>query len=166
MMIVLPQRTKEILLTKGKVALVDEIDYERINKLSWYAVKRGRSWYASRRVCVDGRLCTEHMHRVIAQTPIGMETDHINKDGLDNRRCNLRICTHAENQHNQNPQSRNRYSHFKGITWDKLNNKWTAKIKADGRVIYLGRYQSERDAAEAYDKAAKQYHTSFACTNF
>ena len=105
------------------------------------------------------------MHRVILNTPMGMDTDHINGNGLDNRRCNLRICTHAENISNQRKYSNTMLSKFKGVSWDKSRNRWIVYIGVHPKRIFLGRFKTEIDAAIAYDNAARKYFGEFACTN-
>lgn len=106
------------------------------------------------------------MHRVILNTPKGMESDHINGDGLDNRRCNLRICTTSQNQQNQQTQSRIKSSGFKGVNWAKRANKWVARIVIAKKEMWLGSFDSELKAALAYDNAAKKYFGEFSKTNF
>lgn len=106
------------------------------------------------------------MHRVITSAPPGMEVDHINGNGLDNRRGNLRVCTKSGNQRNQRVQSRAKTSVFKGVSRWKKNNRWAAFIKLGGRPTYLGSFKSEVDAALAYDAAARKHFGAFARTNF
>lgn len=162
--------TKEIQLTKGKITIVDADMYDRLMRQKWYAQgpdKQG-TWYA---VCnygpprygkggIAGIFLS--MHRVIMGTPEGMETDHRNHDGLDNRRCNLRICTKSQNQMNKRP-SKGCASAFKGVTW--YQGKWSANIRVKGKMKYLGRYASELKAAQAYNEAATEYFGEFACLN-
>jgi hypothetical protein len=93
------------------------------------------------------------MHSVVAGTPDGMTTDHINGDGLDNRRCNLRVCTWSQNRRNQTRKMEGCTSRFRGVSWDPPNGKWRAAIRVDGGRIALGRFVSEYDAAGAYDAA-------------
>ena len=104
------------------------------------------------------------MHRYILNTPNGKETDHCNGNGLDNREDNLRICTTAQNQHNQ--ISVRGMSKYKGVSWNKNAKKWDARIKLNNKPIRLGYYISEIEAAHAYDKAALKYYEKYAHTNF
>lgn len=102
------------------------------------------------------------MHREIVGTPEGMDTDHINGDKLDNRRSNLRICTHAQNGANRGPQ-KNGSSGYKGVSYHC--KKWRVQICINGKTKRLGGFNSLLDAAKAYDKAARKYHGEFARTN-
>lgn len=158
---------REILLNQGKVAIVDDSDYEFLNQFKWHAHQNhGRNWYVERLINQDGKRKELFMHRVILNAPKGMETDHINGDGLDNRRCNLRICTTSENQQNQRVQSRAKSSKFKGVSWRAREQKWRAGIQIHTKQIMLGYFVSEIKAALAYDEAAKKYFGEFAKTNF
>lgn len=105
------------------------------------------------------------MHRAIMRTPQGKQIDHRNHDGLDNRRCNLRECSHIENMRNQLPQKTGT-SRYKGVHWEKERGKWRAQIKHTCKQMRLGRYASEKDAAKAYDKKAKELFGEFAYLNF
>jgi len=154
---------KEIPLTRGKVALVDDEDYELLNQWKWYAVKSHNCWYAQRTIYQGVNNSYIKMHRLILNTPEGMQSDHINGNGLDNRRENLRVCTNTENCRNQKPQKHS--SIFKGVTLYKSRNKWVARIKVSRSSINLGIFNSELEAAQAYDKAAEKYFGEFARTN-
>ena len=155
---------KEIELSQGKVALVDDEDYEYLNQWKWCALKSHNVYYAVRTVRHDNMQTTQCMHRLILNCPSGMKDDHRNGDGLDNRRDNLRICTNAENIHNSRVQSRNKSSRFKGVHLHKA--KWCSRIKVNGVKIHLGYFISEYAAADAYDLAAKKYFGEFARLNF
>lgn len=104
-----------------------------------------------------------HLHRLIANPPIGMVVDHVNGDPLDNRRCNLRVCTPF-----QNSMNRRRYktasSMFKGVT--PRDGGWRAQISINGTIIVLGKFKTDVDAAKAYDSAALKHRGQFACLNF
>ena len=97
------------------------------------------------------------MHRSIMKAPTGMEVDHINGNRLDNRKENLRICTHAQNCYNY----KNKGNSTKGVHWEKHANKWRARIRYNGQKIHLGYFKSQKDALDAYNSAAKKYHGEF-----
>ena len=158
---------KRIPLTHGKFAIVDDEDYERLSQYSWY-VSKGRNTYYARRSIKEGNKWTVRcMHSDIINIPKGLEGDHKNHKGYDNRRCNLRICTHAQNIQNSKPPKTSKHSsRYKGVSWFKYTNKWRAYIKKNKVFTSLGYYFNEIDAAKAYDKAAKKMFGEFACTNF
>lgn len=147
----------KIPLTSGKYAIVDADMYEYLMKWKWH-VKNGR--YAVRRDQKTRKFV--YMHRVIARTPDGLETDHIDGDGLNNRRANLRHCTHQQNGWNQR-QKRRKYSRFQGVSWK--DKRWIAQITVNGKVITLGTYTAEEDAAEAYNVNATYHFGEFAHLN-
>lgn len=104
------------------------------------------------------------LHRLIMNAPSDVEVDHVNRDKLDNRRSNLRICTKSENQKNR-PKQSNNTSGYKGVSWNKKMNKWAININAEGRRIYIGSRSNKEDAALAYNEAAIKYHGEFAQLN-
>ena len=104
------------------------------------------------------------MHRVIMDTELNMIVDHLNGNGLDNRRSNLRNCTHAENMRNRKINKKNR-SGFKGVSYYTKDNKWRAMIKFNNLRIHIGFYIDPKDAARAYNEAAVKYHGEFANLN-
>ena len=154
-----------IKLTQGKYAIIDSEDFERINKHKWYTFYDNWNWYAVRNIRkVNGKRTMQRMHRVIMNCPEGLEIDHRNHDTLDNRKCNLRICTHAQNHYNK--KSQKGISKFKGVSWHKRHKKWAAYIGLNNKDIYLGLFINEIDAAKAYDKKAKELFGDFAYLNF
>ena len=104
------------------------------------------------------------MHRVILQVPKGILTDHVNGDGLDNRRNSIRVCTAKQNNHNRRIASNNT-SGFKGVSWNFAKKKWVSKITANGEGFYLGHFTCLVKAAKAYDIAAKEKFGKFAYLN-
>jgi len=148
--------TREIELSQGKCALVDDEDYERVMQFTWCASRCGNNYYAMRPL-KRSQPETRLMHRFILNAPPEKETDHINGDGLDNRRANLRLCTHAENLRNR-PKMGGRTSQHKGVCWHKKNCRWAAYINVDGARIFLGYFVAEKEAYAAYCAAAAKYH--------
>lgn len=155
---------REIHLTQGKVAMVDDDDYEELAKFKWCAQEIARKWYAVRARPYNGKRQHVLMHREILDGEEGMEIDHKDGDGLNNVRSNLRSATHQQNQRNR-PKNRNNTSGYKGVTWDKRKGKWMAKIYCDGKHIFLGYYKNAEEAGQAYDDAAKELHGDFARPN-
>lgn len=139
---------KTIVLTKGMNAIVDDEDYAVLNKYKW-------CWgghYAMRKV---NRKKTVYMHRQLMGFPPRLEVDHINRNPLDNRKSNLRICDRAANERNKGIQ-RNNTSGFKGVSWNKASNKWMANIYR-GKSYYLGLFTNPEKAYEHYLKAEKKF---------
>jgi hypothetical protein len=152
--------TKSITLTRGKVALVDDADYEWLNQWKWRAIKNGGNWYAVRRQ--DGKII--FMHRLVIDAPDGVTVDHRNGDGLHNWRANLRLCTQTQNSRNRK-KSKLASGLFKGVTFEQ-GRYYRARIKVDRKTINLGYFLSAVQAARAYDEAAKKYFGEFARLNF
>lgn len=153
--IVQPKDYKIIPLTKGKFAKVDNEDFYRVNEVCWTFMKRG--------YCMNFYL--GKMHRFIMDCPEDMIVDHINRDKLDNRKGNLRICTNKDNAKNRN--IKNGYtSKYKGVYWNKKSKKWRASITSDEKRFHLGMFENEEEAARCYDLKAKELHKEFANTNF
>ena len=146
------------------MTIVDDDVYQWASKLKWHAAHYRGSWRAQRKVKVDGKQRTELLHRIIIGT-VGKETDHIDGDGLNNQRSNLRVCTHGQNMRNRKVQCNNQ-SGVKGVTFEKNSNKWQTRICIEDQRIYLGTFTCLEDAAKAYDAAAVKYHGQFARTNF
>lgn len=153
---------KTIELTQGKVAIVDDCDYERLVAMgSWYF----HLGYAVRKERLpNGKGHNVRMHRSILDAQDGIHVDHINGDKLDNRRSNLRLCTHVENLRNQRVHRDSR-SGIKGANWRRDRRKWQAKIMVDCRTIHLGYYSNPADASAAYDAAAIEHFGEFARLN-
>ena len=105
------------------------------------------------------------MHKEILKPPSGFETDHINHNGLDNRKDNLRICTTSQNHYNQIIRSESKTSKFKGVSRHKASRKWIAQIGYGRRMIYLGCFDSESEAARAYNQKARELFGEFANLN-
>lgn len=159
--------TYEVKLTQGKVALVSGRDLELVCRYRWYAVDLGATtarFYATMCWRKNGQKTkTVCMHRLIH--PQWAVIDHADMNGLNNTRSNVREASSAKNNQNKNKARGKFSSKFKGVCWDRARRKWHASIKADGKRINLGCFESEIDAAIAYDRAAKQLFGEFARLN-
>lgn len=158
--------TSAILLTRGKLAIIDTADRGLVEGRSWYSTKKKQCWYAKSDLGpVDGERVRDTLHRVImGVTDRRVQVDHINRNGLDNRRSNMRLCSNAENSRNQRRPSNT--SGFKGVSWNKLMNKWRAQIRVDYHTTCIGHFASKEDAARAYDQYAMTLFGEFAVLNF
>lgn len=155
---------REISLTRGLVAIVDDSDYEWLSRWKWCALAQGSDRFrAVRGVRENGRHKPILMHRAIMQAPPGMTVDHINGDPLDNRRENLRLCQQGLNLLNRRANLTGRKtSKFKGVYWQSDIRRWRARF----REQHLGIFTCEVAAAEAYDQAARAHNPGFARLNF
>lgn len=154
---------RKITLTKGFVTIVDEEDYEYLNQWKWHYTKVRNDGYAVRWVRISPtKLKIVRMHRLIMNPPDEMYIDHINGDRLDNRKCNLRVCTNIQNSWNRKINKGRKY---KGICFEKRRGKWKVYIDVNKKRISLGYFDSEEDAARIYNKAAEKYFGEFARLN-
>lgn len=154
---------KEIKLTRGMVALVDDADFEYLSQFKWQAYPGGATWYAQRTTLGPIGRCVQ-MHRDVMVAPKGIPVDHIDGDGLNNQRSNLRFCTQAENMRNRRKQP-GTSSVYKGVTWDRDKHLWVAQIQTRGKTYKLGRFSCEEDAARTYNEAASRLFGEFARLN-
>ena len=158
---------KYIELTQNQIAIVDADVFEELNKYKWYADRDGNTFYA-RRAYTDenGNLHRIRMHREILNVlnNAAIKIDHINGNGLDNRRSNLRYATDAENRYNRSG-NKNATSKYKGVSWDKEKRKWRAKLQLNGKCIHIGYYADEKKAAIEYNKMAIRRFGEFAKLN-
>lgn len=154
---------KQIPLTQGQFALVDDEDYDWLMQWKWYA-KFNRStgtYYAARNARMDdGRRTTIRMHQQIMGSPLATDVDHCNHNTLDNRRLNLRACTHAQNMQNQ-PLRRDSTTKYKGVQWYPKYQKYVARIGVNGKRIFLGYFNTPEDAYTAYCAASEKFHGEF-----
>lgn len=160
---------KEIKLTQGKVALVDDEDFEYLNQFKWCAVISKNTFYAirsgSKKRGEEPRTNIK-MHRAILKlTNPKNICDHKDNNGLNNQKSNLRIATPLQNQMNSTPR-KNAISKYKGVTFKKSKNRWEARIMLNGKNINIGTFKDEIECAKAYDKKAKELFKEFAYINF
>lgn len=158
---------REIPLTQGQSAIVDESDYEWLSQYKWRAYWNPtvRGFYAVRTVQITGeKPQTVWMHREILGLPKGdrRQGDHINHETLNNTRFNLRIATPSQNTQNRTMQSNNT-SGFKGVSYRSCKRKWRATIKANGKHIHLGYRETKEECIELYREASVKYFGVFAC---
>lgn len=155
---------KEIKLTQGKVALVDDEDFEYLNKWKWGVIKSGEKNFRARRIygTKNNQKCV-YMHRLLIKTPLNLECDHIDHNGLNNQKLNLRNCTHQQNQRNRRYAGKT--TGLKGVIL--AEGKYiTSRIVVNRKQIRLGIFKTLEEAGEAYDMAALKYFNEFANLNF
>jgi len=143
---------KKIKLTRNKIVIVDNEDFQRVSQYRWSLLndKYATTWLKGL------------MHRFILGVSEGIIIDHINGNGLDNRKSNLRICSHVDNCRNRKMSKRNK-SGYRGV--HKSGNSWISQIGIDGKRVYLGSFATVEEAANAYDNAAKENYGEFARLN-
>lgn len=162
---------KIIILSKGHECFVDDEDYDELMKNKWSSnCKRNKNVYAQRSQRrgprSEGKQGAIEMQRQIMNFPKGKVVDHINGNTLDNRKCNLRICDRNQNAMNNSGKRFKKYpTKYKGIKWDKSRNKWAVSIQVNKKTKYIGRYDSDIEAAKAYNEAAIKFYKEFANLN-
>lgn len=160
--------SREIPLTRGYVALVDAADYDVVVAAGPWHVHVGRSGaYAQRHIRnADGTRTMQLLHRfLLSLTGHTPHVDHANRNSLDNRRTNLRICTRSQNKANGRKYRNGETSQFRGVSWCKSAAKWKAEIRLNRVAFYLGCFVSEWEAAQAYNRAARECFGEFANPN-
>lgn len=150
---------KEIFLTQGKVAIVDDDDFQCLSSWKWHLCSNGR--YAGRCEVINGRKKTILMHRQIVGAPAGTEVDHKNLDKLDNQKHNLRICLPSQNRKNR-PARRDNVTGLRGVRLNRETGRFGARIYADGSPVWLGYFPTKEEAYSAYLSAARRLHGEFA----
>lgn len=158
---------KEIQLTKGKVALVDDEDYDKLSNYKWFSHKGYSTYYAFRNSSAKGgkKRTFILMHReILGLTNPTVLCDHKDHNGLNNQRWNLRSATKSENNSNRRP-TENRTSKYLGVSWNRKKNKWVAQITSNRKKIWIGACENECEAALAYNEKAIELHGQFAKLN-
>jgi hypothetical protein len=159
-------------ISKGHEVLIDDEDYEYLSQFSWSANTKNKDIvYAIRSKRIGKRSEDKkemiYMHRELVGATKGEYVDHINRNTLDNRKCNLRKCENRQNSRNSIGRiSLRKYSIYKGVKKNtNASSSWSARITVDGKAIYLGSYKTENEAAKAYNEACLKYHLDFANLN-
>ncbi len=170
-----------IKLTQDKEALIDDEDCDFVSQYKWYTSRNKQTYYAVRDITIQDAHRPKnikskrkhiHMHREIMKRKLkrelqnNEEVDHINGDGFDNRRCNLRLCDTQKNSFNKKKQRSKATSIYKGVSWKKDRHSWHARIEFNTKTMHLGYFTKEIDAGKAYDTAAIKYFGEFARLNF
>jgi hypothetical protein len=151
---------KEIKLSRGKIALVDDEDFDYLNQWKWFASKGRNTYYAGRSSKIKNN---RWMHRLIMKTPENLQVDHIDHNGLNNQKSNLRNCTNTENLFNRNKNFKSKY---KGVHYNYKKRTYIVQLKAFGYNVYTSEFKNAEKAARKYDEMAKIYHGEFANLNF
>lgn len=159
---------RRIPLTQGQYAIVDPEDYDRVRKYKWHVHKSAHTFYAVHSLTNGKKEPRKNlqMHNLILDVPPGMVCDHINHNGLDNRKANLRPASQVQSVWHRRKFKKPSRSKYKGVDWASDMKRWRARIRVNGKRIYLGSFENELDAARAYDEAAKKYHGEYADLNF
>jgi hypothetical protein len=150
-------------LTKGREAVIDAADVPLIEGFNWYAKSSAHTIYAARNVYGSGSQVTVRMHRLLTSADAGLDVDHIDGDGLNNRRSNLRVVRRHENSQNQRLRS-DSTTRLKGVCWHKRAGMWYAQIQAQKRKVSLGYFGCPTAAHFAYIKASRDLHGEFGRT--
>ena len=156
---------KQIPLSRGLFALVDDSDYEELAKHKWHTTRQVNCFYARRNVYTKRKPKGILMHRAIMGDITGVSYDHIDGNGLNNQRNNLRVASYVQNSQNR-AKKVNCISKYKGVTWHVPNQKWVARVGGDKKRYCVGYFYDEVEAAKAYDKKARELFGEFARLNF
>lgn len=151
----------EILARHGETILIDDEDANIVAGITWSVLRIRQLAYATARV--EGKRV--YMHRVVSHAPDGVSVDHINGEGLDNQKANLRFVTHSQNCMNTRKRS-NQSSRFRGVYFDKGKGRWRAQVTASGVQTTIGTFESEEAAAVAYDREARLRFGQYGRYNF
>jgi hypothetical protein len=145
---------------RGGVALIDDSDAEMVLPIKWFCLQSRKNFYACQQAYAGNY---RRMHRLIMQAPVGMLVDHINRNTLDNRRCNLRLCTHSENT--AHSLVKIAASGYRGVRWVASEQRYIVRLKKDGRHYWGGSFVDVVEAARAHDVLARRLHGAFAILN-
>jgi len=156
---------KQILLTRGMSAMVDDGDYAGLSVFNWHLQQCKGLFYAARNVQLLGKRTKVYMHQVLALALGAPQVDHHDRNGLNNQRFNLRPCTVSQNNANRRGPEK-KTSRFRGVCWHESAGKWMASISVMDKNQYLGCYTNEEQAARVYDKAASAVFGKFALLNY
>lgn len=151
-----------VTLTKGHRCVIDAKDVSLVSSYSWYAEEKKTTVYAKTSYRDGEKYKSIFMHRLLLRPDDGKFCDHIDHDGLNNRRSNLRVCTIRENLANSRLRATSS-SGYKGVYWEKDRGKWRAQIGFNGKKIKLGRYDTPEEAHKAYVKASQELYGEFSC---
>lgn len=172
---------REIQLTQDKCTLVDDRNFEWLNKYKWFANKMGNTFYTVRNITIQSQNKQKNikrkqktilMHILIKEKDltrklnINEEIHHINGNGLDNRRCNLQVVTRSQHKILGKKIRTKTSSIYKGVSWRKDCKMWTAQIRFNNKDIHLGYFKDETEAGKTYDEAALKYFGEFSRLNF
>lgn len=151
-------------LSNGGYAIIDEEDWIKVKNYTWRRLDANTTSYAITKINGD----TVYMHRLIGRIPDNLVTDHINGNGLDNRKENLRACTQAQNLRSNGPYRESTCPEYRGVrdTKRSLSKPYQARIKKDGKQRHIGYFSDPREAAEAYDEKARELFGEYAYQNF
>lgn len=155
----------KIPLTQGKFALIDDCDYLIVSLFKWYAYRFPNIFYAVTKIKLNNKWTNLSMHRLILNAKLHEQTDHRDRNGLNNQRYNIRKCNHSQNMMNSKSH-KGSSSKYKGVAWHKREKKWMAQIKVNNKQTHLGYFNLEVEAGRAYDKKAKELHGEFVRLNF
>ena len=156
---------KQIQLANNKgIALVDDEDFEELNRHKWHLLGSKYGLYAVTCTKQVNRWVNVLMHRIIMHAQKGQYIDHKDVNGLNNQKTNLRFCTNSQNC--MNWKARLATSVYKGVCWEKRRKKWSAQIGLNYKKIHIGYFDTAKEAAKAYDTKAKEFYGEFARLNF
>ena len=148
-------------LNDGVCAIIDADDLPKVASFTWHVSKECATSYARSHIRLpNGNRKKIRMHRLLMDNPYGVEVDHVNSNGLDNRKSNLRLATHEQNMRNASMRKDNS-SGVKGVSWSEATKRWIAAIRVGGPKKYLGSFKELSDAAQAYAEASKKFHGEF-----